>query len=150
MANFTGVNATKLDNLPIDFVDVAEAHGRVRRMYDTYEAGVVENADTIELGATIPKGARIIDWTLVTDDMGGTATAAIIQVKPIDTSVGSAVSIQAAAVVIGDGAVRLKPVVGDINLLPYTTLGESQIQLLISASDTVAGTIKLEVLYTID
>lgn len=82
--------------------------------------------------------------------MGGTATAAIIQVRPLDTAVGSAVSIQGAAVVIGDGAVRLKPVIGDINLLPYTTLGDSQIQLLTSASSTVAGTIKLEVMYVID
>jgi len=150
MATVYGVNATKLNNLPIDLVDVAEGHGRVRRMYDTYEALILAVGDIVELGATIPKGARIIDWTLTTDDLGGTATAGIIQVKPIDTAVGSAVSIQAAAVVIGDGAVRLIPVAGDINLLPYETLGESQMQILISVDATVAGTIKLEVLYTID
>jgi len=150
MATFRGVNATLLNNVPIDLVDISEGHGRVRRMYDTYEAGVVESGDIVELGSAIPKGARIIDWTLKTDDLGGTATAVIIQVKPLDTSVGAAVSIQAAAVVVGDGATLLKPVVGDINLLPYKTLGDSQIQLLTSASDTVSGTIKLEVLYVID
>ncbi len=150
MATVYGVNATKLNNLPIDLVDVAEGHGRVRRMYDTYEAGVVSSGDIIELGSTIPKGARIIDWTLSHDDLGGTLTAGIIQVRPIDTSVGAAVAIQAAAVVIGDGAARIKPVIGDINLLPYETLGESVMQILTSVDATVAGTIKLEVLYTID
>jgi len=150
MATVKGVNATKLNNKPIDLVDVSEAHGRVRRMYDTYEALIVASGDIIELGAAIPKGARIIDWTLWHDDMGGTATAAILQVKPLDADDGAAVSIQAAAVVIGDGAARLKPVIGDIALLPYTTLGDSQVQLLTSVDDTVAGTIKLEVLYVID
>ncbi len=148
MATVRGVNATKLNNVPIDLVDIAEGHGRVRRMYDTYVAGIVASGDVIEMGSALPKGARIIDWTLTTTDLGGTATAVIIQVKRIDT--GVAVAIQAAAVVVGDGAVRLGPVAGDIALLPYETLADSQIQLLTSADDTVSGTIKLEVLYSVD
>ena len=76
MAAVYGVNFTK--NYPVESgssaaqsqVDVSEVGGRMRVAYDTYEASSLASGDTISM-FKLPKGARIWQMVLVTDDLSG-------------------------------------------------------------------------------
>ena len=74
MAAVYGVNFTK--NYPVESgstaaqsqVDVSEVGGRMRVVYDTYEAASLAADSTISM-FKLPKGARIWQMILITDDL---------------------------------------------------------------------------------
>ena len=70
-----GTNFTKFDqNVPKEQVNVAEHGARLRVQYDTYEADGNEGAgSTIAMGR-LPKGSRVWQVILVTDDIHASAT----------------------------------------------------------------------------
>ena len=63
MATVSGVNYTKQTNTPADMVLPRDSHGRVRVMYDTYEASSVASGSTIQL-FKIPVDARVLDFKI--------------------------------------------------------------------------------------
>ena len=74
MATVYGVNFTKYDqNDPRKMADVAEVGGRMRVQYDTYEADALASGSTISM-ARMPKGARVWNVVLITDDLSGSGT----------------------------------------------------------------------------
>lgn len=76
MANF---NTTKITNLTADpavNVDAAEAHGRMRVWYDSYEASSTASGSTITF-ARMPKGATIWEVKVMADALGASVTVAV-------------------------------------------------------------------------
>jgi len=74
MATVYGVNFTKFDqNVPKEQVNVAEHGARLRIQYDTYEASSLSAADVVKM-ARMPKGSRVWQVILVTDDLSGSGT----------------------------------------------------------------------------
>lgn len=76
MATVYGVNADKIlvDN-PSNKASVGDQGGRMRVIYDTYEAtGALSLNDVIVMGGLIPEGARIHEVVLAHDDLGTTGT----------------------------------------------------------------------------
>ena len=79
MAAVYGVNFTK--NYPVESgssaaqsqVDVSEVGGRMRVAYDTYEASSLAADSTISM-FKLPKGARVWQMILVTDDLHASST----------------------------------------------------------------------------
>ena len=72
-ANY-GSNFTKFDqSSPRKMVDVAEWGARMRVQYDTYEADGLASGSTISM-ARMPKGARVWNVVLITDDLSGSGT----------------------------------------------------------------------------
>jgi len=69
-------NTTKIINITADpsvNVDAAEAHGRMRVWYDSFEASSTASADTITF-ARMPKGATIWQVRVVADALGSSVT----------------------------------------------------------------------------
>ena len=79
MAAVYGVNFTK--NFPAEArssaaqsqVDVSEVGGRMRVAYDTYEASSLGAGSTVSM-FKLPKGARVWQMILITDDLSGSGT----------------------------------------------------------------------------
>ena len=70
-----GTNFTKFDqNVPKEQVNVAEHGARLRVQYDTYETDGNEGAGSTIAMARMPKGARVWQVILVTDDIHASAT----------------------------------------------------------------------------
>ena len=73
----TGVGATKIATQPASLTEQGEYQSQVRVLYDTYElvADTTGGTDTINMGGLLPKGARVINVTVVFDVLdtsGGT------------------------------------------------------------------------------
>jgi hypothetical protein len=70
-----GTNFTKFDqNVPKEQVNVAEHGARLRVQYDAYETDGNEGAGSTIAMARMPKGARVWQVILVTDDIHASAT----------------------------------------------------------------------------
>ena len=69
-------NTTKITNItaePSVNVNAAEAHGRMRVWYDTFEASSTAASDTITF-ARMPKGATIWEVKVMADALGASVT----------------------------------------------------------------------------
>ena len=69
-------NTTKITNITADpsvNVNAAEAHGRMRVWYDSFEASATASADTITF-ARMPKGATIWEVKVMADALGASVT----------------------------------------------------------------------------
>ena len=69
-------NTTKITNITADpsvNVDAAEAHGRMRVWYDSFEASYTASGDTITF-SRMPKGATIYQVRVVADALGSSVT----------------------------------------------------------------------------
>jgi len=69
-------NTTKITNITADpavNVNAAEAHGRMRVWYDSFEAAATAAADTITF-ARMPKGATIWEVKVMADALGAGVT----------------------------------------------------------------------------
>lgn len=54
---------------------VGEINGHVKTMYDEYTLlADAANLDTVDIGAPLPKGARVLSCVLKAPDLGGTGT----------------------------------------------------------------------------
>lgn len=93
MANFYGVNATKLLNqLPTDKVGLGEANGRVRLLYDKFTfTAALTTSDVLYVGSLLPKGARVLDCVIKSADLGTTGDINVGWQASAETSAGSAV-----------------------------------------------------------
>ena len=69
-------NTTKVTNITADpavNVDAAEAHGRMRVWYDSFEASSTASGDTITF-SRMPKGATIYQVRVMADALGSSVT----------------------------------------------------------------------------
>jgi hypothetical protein len=73
MAALFGKNATLIN--AAKKAGVGEVNGHSKTMYDEYTLlADAANLDTIDLGAKLPKGARVTSCVLKAPDLGGTGT----------------------------------------------------------------------------
>lgn len=78
MGTVYGANRTKANSpTGANLVDAGEMKGKLRVMYDSYECSSTAAGTVIEVGDELPKGARIVDVILHTDDLGNNTTLAV-------------------------------------------------------------------------
>ena len=145
MATVKGANRTILDALtPATVLDPGLVGGNVRCMIDTYTADATEGTGTvIEMGADLPKGARVIGLWLTNPDGNATMT-----VGDAGNAVRYITSVAAGATEYLDMAGALAY---EILTEPDATTPTNQI-LVTTATDTLdTGLVtRLVVLYTIE
>jgi len=83
MATVKGVNYTKVTSSPVDLILPRDMHGRVRVMYDTYEASAVALGSTVQL-FKMPKDARVVDFKIWHDALGSGTTLALGDADDVD------------------------------------------------------------------
>ncbi len=147
MATVYGANKTKM-NTPIgaNLLDQGLNKSNVCFMYDSYEASALAAASVIEVCDKVPDGAVVTKITVLTDDLGGTATIDLGD-QADDDRYASAVDISGAA------ATYIYPELtagGNVAAYGYQVIkGTSdQIQILVNTS-AVTGTIKVGVEYAV-
>jgi hypothetical protein len=135
-----GVNYTLQTNTPVDLLLPIDSHGRVRVLYDTYEAAALASGSTIGL-FTIPKGARVVDFAVWCDALGASSTLAMGDTSDADRLMVATSS--ASAVII-------KPVIADINKFAgYKYTADSVISIT-TAGASITGTIHVYLFYVLD
>lgn len=79
MATVKGANRTKKDAVPSQKIPPGEVSGRRLVAYDEYTpvADIIALNDIIDLALDIPKGARILEATLICPSMGTTGKFAL-------------------------------------------------------------------------
>ena len=140
MATVKGVSYTKVTNAPVELILPRDMHGRVRVMYDTYEASALANPSTIQL-LKMPQAARVIDFKIWHDAMGSGTTLAFGDASDIDRFAVAAASTSAGIKV---------PLIGVIDTFAgYTYTAETVVSLTL-AGGAGTGTIHAYIMYVVD
>ena len=143
MADYYGVNATKSLSPTADYIlDPGVLGGKVRCMIDTYEAAGEAADKTIQMGQTLPAGARILGMTLAFDDLS--AAGATISIGDAASSARYAAAIDVATAASYSVAIL-------VDGLGYKITGTSDTEiLLLIGVAAITGTVKLIVFYTVE
>ena len=152
MATVYGVNKTKYNNaIGENLVNSGVNKGQICYMYDTYEASALAAASVIEVCDLIPKGAVVTKITVLTDDLGGSATIDIGDTLD-DDRYGAAVDISGAAatyvypeLAAGGSIANYGYAIVDTGT---SSTSSNQLQILVNTS-AVTGTIKVGVEYAV-
>ena len=141
MAAVKGVNATKAD-FPIgsSIIDQGTMNSKVVAVYDQYTAAALETASTITMGGKIPKGARIVDLVLFSDDMGSTVTMKVGDAGDDDRYIAAGSNVTNAN---DRAALNLTAGFG------YQVTGVNDDQIVITTAGIWTGTIKMILEYMI-
>jgi hypothetical protein len=140
MATVKGVSYTKVTNVPVELVLPRDMHGRVRVMYDTYEASGLANPSTIQL-FKMPQDARVIDFKVWHDAMGSGTTLAFGDPGDIDRFAAASASTSAGIKV---------PLIGVIDTFAGYTYTAETVVSLTSAGGAATGTIHAYIMYVVD
>ncbi len=143
MSAVKGVNRTKMDTAtPADRLSGGEFDGRVKCSIDRYEADGLVAASTIEIGGTIPNGAKILEIAIQADALGSGVTLAV---GDSDTA---ARYISATAMNTGNKVIRIDTI-GGRDYVIGTASGDNQL-LITTAGNPATGTIEAQIFYTND
>ena len=140
MATVSGVNYTKQTNTPADMVLPRDSHGRVRVMYDTYEASAVASGSTIQL-FKIPVDARVLDFKIWHDALGSSSTLAFGDSGDVDR-LHAATASSSASIMI--------PLIAAINTMAGYTYTAETVLSLTTAGASITGTIHVQLTYVVD
>jgi hypothetical protein len=140
MATVSGVNYTKQTNTPADMVLPRDSHGRVRVMYDTYEASAVASGSTIQL-FKIPVDARVLDFKIWHDALGSSSTLAFGDSGDVDRLHAATASSSASIMV---------PLIAAINTMAGYTYTAETVLSLTTAGASITGTIHVQLTYVVD
>ena len=140
MATVSGVNYTKQTSTPADLVLPRDSHGRVRVMYDTYEASSLANPSTIQL-FKIPVDARVIDFKIWHDALASSTTLAFGDADDPDRFMAAASSASAGIMV---------PLIGKIDGFAGYTYSAETVVSLTMAGAAATGTIHVYIMYVVD
>lgn len=148
MATVKGVNRTLKDTPTIaNRMAPGLFDGRVKIMYDSYEAVALASGSIIEMGPKLPKGAKIIDVILDTDNLGNNTTLICGDYED-DNRYITATDHGAAALIT-----RMNAIAGRMYEIDETTPGATSTDrqiILTTAAGEATGSIKLITLYTHD
>ena len=148
MSTVKGVNRTLKDTPNIaNRMEPGLFDGRVKIAYDSYECAALEIGSIIEMLPKLPKGAKIIDVILNTDDLTN-STDLIVGDYEDDNRYITTTDHGSAALIT-----RLNAIGGSMYEMDDTTPGAttSDRQIIITTATGIAtGSIKLTVLYTHD
>jgi hypothetical protein len=140
MATVSGVNYTKQTNTPADMVLPRDSHGRVRVMYDTYEASAVASGSTIQL-FKIPVDARVLDFKIWHDALGSSSTLAFGDSGDVDR-LHAATASSSASIMI--------PLIAAINTMAGYTYTAETVLSLTTGGASITGTIHVQLTYVVD
>ena len=140
MATVTGVNYTKITTTPVDHILPRDAHGRVRVMYDTYEASALADPSTIQL-FKMPADARVIDFKIWHDALASSTTLAFGDADDPERCMAAAASTSAGIMV---------PLVALIDGFPGYTYSAETVVSLTMAGGAATGTIHVYIMYVVD
>tara|TARA_R100000049_G_C1940014_1_gene84067 strand:+ start:1126 stop:1548 length:423 start_codon:yes stop_codon:yes gene_type:complete len=140
MATVSGVNYTKITTTPVDHILPRDAHGRVRVMYDTYEASALADPSTIQL-FKMPADARVIDFKIWHDALATSTTLALGDADDPDRFMAAASSASAGIMV---------PLIGKIDGFAGYTYSAETVVSLTMAGAAATGTIHAYIMYVVD
>jgi hypothetical protein len=133
MANKYGTTYTKtLTPTPANKVDATTWGGRVRYMYDTYEASAVAQGDVVYL-AKLPKGAKVLPQSQLVYDALGSSSALAVGYGTTPAALLASTATTSA---------------GSSNLLSVSLDDDSDVFVTVSGSGAITGTVELHVLYS--
>ena len=153
---------------PTEMVNVAESGGRMRVMYDTYEAD--GNTSTNNTGAngtvvvigTLPKGARIWNIILQADALGSSVTLSAGYAAHTNSSTGASVAADLVAFIAATAMNTAKKVLSmswgyneaasdSIDNLGFECVDDAGTDIIVDIDAAHAtGTIKSVIFYTLD
>ena len=154
MTDFYGVNNTlSQQNVPSEKIGPGEQSGRLRVAYDSYTfSAALTTSDALYM-MKIPKGARVIDVIVDSDDLGTTG----------DLNIGWEASADGVEAADADGFfaaldVNAAALVTSINKVGTSTAGylkkfDAEVQVVIVPSENTtatSGSIALTVLYVVE
>lgn len=153
---------------PTEMVDVAESGGRMRVMYDTYEADGNTSTDntgangTVVVIGTLPKGARIWNIILQADALGSSVTLSAGYAAHTNSSTGASVSADLVAFIAATAMNTAKKVLSmswgyneaasdSIDNLGFECVDNAGTDIIVDIDAAHAtGTIKSVIFYTLD
>ena len=153
---------------PTEIVDVAESGGRMRVMYDTYEADGNTSTDntgangTVVVIGTLPKGARVWNIILQADALGSSVTLSAGYAAHTNSSTGASVSADLVAFIAATAMNTAKKVLSmswgyneaasdSIDNLGFECVDNAGTDIVVDIDAAHAtGTIKSVIFYTLD
>jgi len=145
MATVKGVNRTLKDTPNIaNRMAPGLYDGRVKVMYDSYECDALAIASIIEMGPKLPKGAKIVDMILDTDDLTNN-TDLIVGDYEDDNRYITATDHGAAALIT-----RMNTIGGRMYEIDDSEDDTDRQIIITTATGIATGSIKLVTLYTHD
>ena len=153
---------------PTEMVDVAESGGRMRVMYDTYEADGNTSTDntgangTVVVIGTLPKGARVWNIILQADALGSSVTLSAGYAAHTNSSTGASVSADLVAFIAATAMNTAKKVLSmswgyneaasdSIDNLGFECVDDAGTDIVVDIDAAHAtGTIKSVIFYTLD
>ena len=153
---------------PTEMVNVAESGGRMRVMYDTYEADGNTSTDntgangTVVVIGTLPKGARIWNIILQADALGSSVTLSAGYAAHTNSSTGASVSADLVAFIAATAMNTAKKVLSmswayneaasdSIDNLGFECVDNAGTDIVVDIDAAHAtGTIKSVIFYTLD
>ena len=153
---------------PTEMVNVAESGGRMRVMYDTYEADGNTSTDntgangTVVVIGTLPKGARIWNIILQADALGSSVTLSAGYAAHTNSSTGASVSADLVAFIAATAMNTAKKVLSmswgyneaasdSIDNLGLECVDNAGTDIIVDIDAAHAtGTIKSVIFYTLD
>lgn len=146
MADVQGTNyALAWGTTPPDRIPASVYRGRVRVLYDEYEASAAAAGTDILLGK-LKEGARILDWFILTDDLGTNVT---LQLATRDEDSAATENVFSSAIDVASAAAVSRPVAADIARLPL--LVDEDVEVIAKiAGGAATGTIRVFIFYAED
>ncbi len=145
MSSVLGVNQTKIETpTPANRLAKGLFDGRLKVITDIYEAAALEAGSTIKVGGLLPKGARIKEIVLHTDNLQNNTTLAVGDSDTADRYI----------VAIDHGAAALisripAAAIAGRDYVIGTATGDNQI-VITTAAGEATGTIKIDIIYAQD
>lgn len=140
MASVKGVNLANLDAVPPALAPAAQAHGRLRVWFDSYEAAALAAGSDIAV-ARLPAGATVYDATIHHDALGAGVTLQLGDAADPDRLIPASAAAAAGILALSqDGA---------IDGFGHRYDAETDIK-IVTGGGAATGTIKCVVLYAVD
>jgi hypothetical protein len=140
MASVKGVNIANLDAVPAILADAAEAHGRLRVWFDSFEATALASGSDITV-ARLPAGATVYETVLHHDALGTNVTLQVGDTADDDRLIAATAAATAGKILLSED--------GAIDGFGHHYDAETDIKLKIGGA-AATGTIKCAVIYALD
>jgi hypothetical protein len=140
MASVKGSNFTNITADPVVKTSSQYAHGKIRVIYDTYEASSLANPSDISV-ARLPKGAVVYDIVVHHDALGSGVTLSVGDSGSATRYIGATAAATAGKVVMSEDDA--------IDGFGYENSSETDV-LITTGGGAATGTIKVAVMYAVE
>ena len=140
MASVKGVNIANLDAVPAVLAGAAQAHGRLRVWFDSYEASALASGSDITV-ARLPAGATVYEAVVHHGALGTGVTLQLGDAADTDRLIGATAAASAGKIMLSED--------GAIDGFGYRYAAETDLKLTVGGG-AATGTIKCAVFYALD